>query len=143
MRRPGPFAPTHSASEFCYFSDDVRDYLPGIINGRLLTLRFSCWLYHCFVVNSGYNIPWIIWSGERVLQTLWAIEFAGGNCRTSQLGCQRLVLACVLGSANLRNYGLPCHNTPFVLLGAAFLVRWFGFNGAARAEPIIWRYTIL
>ncbi len=73
-----------------------------------------------------------VWGGGW-LDTLGALDFAGGAVVHVNAGVAALVAAVVLGPR--KDYGrealLP-HNVPFVLLGAGLLwFGWFGFNGGS------------
>ena len=83
-----------------------------------------------------YPLAHMVWGKGGLLNTIGAVDFAGGNVVHISSGVSALVLCLVLGKR--RQHGvvrMVPHNVPFVLLGAGLLYfGWFGFNaGSALA----------
>jgi len=75
-----------------------------------------------------------VWSTDGWLAKLGALDFAGGTVVHINAGIAAIVTAVVLGKR--KNYypgaGIPPHNIPFVVLGAALLwIGWIGFNAGS------------
>lgn len=74
-----------------------------------------------------------VWGGGW-LQSLGAIDFAGGTVVHINAGISALVMAVLLGRRKDYRIGHPItpHNITFVFMGTAFLwVGWFGFNAGS------------
>ncbi|MDR2469704.1 MAG: ammonium transporter [Tannerella sp.] len=95
---------------------------------------------------SGYILFIILWSiivynplahwvwGGGWLQTMGAIDFAGGTVVHINAGVSALVMALLIGKRRGYVPGRPTtpHNVAFVFLGAGFLwLGWFGFNAGS------------
>ena len=95
---------------------------------------------------SGYILFVILWSiivynplahwvwGGGWLQTMGAIDFAGGTVVHINAGISALVMAILIGKRRGYAPGRPTtpHNVAFVFLGAGFLwLGWFGFNAGS------------
>jgi ammonium transporter, Amt family len=83
-----------------------------------------------------YPLAHMMWGKGGLLNSIGAVDFAGGNVVHVSSGVSALILCLVLGKR--KNHGLVKtipHNIPFVLLGAGLLYfGWFGFNsGSALA----------
>ncbi len=75
-----------------------------------------------------------VWGGGW-LQTMGAIDFAGGTVVHINAGVSALVMAIMLGRRKgycTTGHPFTPHNIPFVVLGTAFLwLGWFGFNAGS------------
>lgn len=75
-----------------------------------------------------------VWGMGGWLHTLGALDFAGGTVVHVSAGFAGLIAAIIIGRRNgVKNgHGMPAHNVPFILLGAALLwFGWFGFNAGS------------
>ena len=115
----------------------------AILTGALVSgavaerMRFGPWLAFLTLWTLGVYAPVCHWVwGGGWLESLGALDFAGGTVVHVNAGVAAVVAAVVVGPR--RDWGrralLP-HNVPFVLLGAGLLwFGWFGFNaGSALA----------
>ncbi|MDR2042184.1 MAG: ammonium transporter [Tannerella sp.] len=95
---------------------------------------------------SGYLLFIVLWSiivynpmahwvwGGGWLQTMGAIDFAGGTVVHVNAGISALVMAILIGKRRGYTARRPTtpHNVAFVFLGATFLwIGWFGFNAGS------------
>jgi len=75
-----------------------------------------------------------VWSTDGWLNKLGALDFAGGTVVHINAGIAAIVTAVVLGKRKnfYHGAGIPPHNIPFVVLGAALLwIGWIGFNAGS------------
>lgn len=77
-----------------------------------------------------------VWGDGGWIESMGALDFAGGTVVHISCGMAGLVGALVLGTR--KGFGkrpMPPHNLPIVLLGAAMLwFGWFGFNAGSALE---------
>lgn len=74
-----------------------------------------------------------VWGEGGWLLNLGALDFAGGTVVHISSGVSALVACIVIGKrAGYPKMGLPPHNLPFTVIGAALLwFGWFGFNAGS------------
>jgi len=74
-----------------------------------------------------------VWQSDGWLFKLGALDFAGGTVVHISSGVSALVACLVIGKRiGYPQMGLPPHNLPFTLIGAALLwFGWFGFNAGS------------
>ena len=114
--------------------------LSGAIADRA---KFSAWVLFIAAWITLIYAPIAHWAfasqggkGGWIVDTLGALDFAGGTVVEINSGAAALALAVVLGKREgFRRDPMRPHNVPFILLGAGLLwFGWFGFNaGSALA----------
>lgn len=107
----------------------------ALISGAVVErMRFKAYVLFIAIWSLIVYAPVAHWVwGGGWLDTIGALDFAGGAVVHVNAGAAALVAALVLGTR--KDYGrqalLP-HNVPLVLLGAGLLwFGWFGFNGGS------------
>jgi Amt family ammonium transporter len=107
----------------------------ALISGAVVErMRFSAYMLFIAIWSVLVYAPLAKWVwGEGFLESLGALDFAGGTVVHINAGIAALVLALLLGPR--KDFGrkamLP-HQVPFTLLGAGLLwFGWFGFNGGS------------
>ncbi|WP_026886684.1 ammonium transporter [Clostridium beijerinckii] len=140
---PSSYAPTIPHELFAAFQMMFAIITPALITGSLVgRMRFSALfifiaLWSIFVY---YPLAHMVWGSGGLINSLGAVDFAGGDVVHISSGVSGLVACIVLGKR--RGYGMMSykpHNIPFVVLGAALLwFGWFGFNAgsALNAGPL-------
>lgn len=135
---PGPYASTVPNLCFAIFQMMFAIITPALITGAIVErMRFPSLFVFIFVwsIIVYYPLAHMVWGGG-FLQTLGALDFAGGNVVHISSGVSAIVLAMILGKRkNHDKVTYHPHNVPFVILGASLLwFGWFGFNaGSAGA----------
>lgn len=135
---PGPYAATVPNLCFAVFQMMFAIITPALITGAIVErMRFPSLFVFIFIwsIIVYYPLAHMVWGGG-FLQTLGALDFAGGNVVHISSGVSAIVLALVLGKRkNHDKVTYHPHNVPFVILGASLLwFGWFGFNaGSAGA----------
>ncbi len=112
---------------------------PALITGAVAErMRFPALMAFTplWLLGVYYPLAHMMWGKGGLLNSIGAVDFAGGNVVHISSGVSALVLCLMLGKR--KNHGLVKmvpHNVPFVLLGAGLLFfGWFGFNsGSALA----------
>jgi Amt family ammonium transporter len=116
---------------------------PALITGSLVgRMRFSALFIFIALwsILVYYPLAHMVWGSGGLINSLGAVDFAGGDVVHISSGVSGLVACIVLGKR--RGYGMMSykpHNIPFVVLGAALLwFGWFGFNAgsALNAGPL-------
>lgn len=107
----------------------------ALISGAVVErMRFSAYTLFIAIWSVLVYAPLAKWVwGEGFLESMGALDFAGGTVVHINAGIAALVLALLLGPR--KDFGrkamLP-HQVPFTLLGAGLLwFGWFGFNGGS------------
>lgn len=113
---------------------------PALITGSLVErMKFSAvfifigaWLLFVY-----YPMAHMVWGNGGLINSLGAVDFAGGNVVHISSGISGLVACIMLG--NRSGYGRigyrPC-NIPLVVLGAGLIwFGWFGFNAGSALSP--------
>ena len=109
---------------------------PALILGSFAErIKFSGFLIFTVLWSILVYIPMAHWVwGGGFLQTMGAIDFAGGTVVHINAGISALVMAIMLGKREDYRVGHPIlpHNITFVFLGTSFLwLGWFGFNAGS------------
>ena len=109
---------------------------PALITGALVErMRFSALFLFIALwsIIVYYPLAHMMWGQGGFLNTLGAVDFAGGNVVHISSGVSGLVACIMIGRR--KGYGTVSyqpHNIPFVILGAALLwFGWFGFNAGS------------
>jgi len=112
---------------------------PALISGAIVErMRFRAYIVFLLLWATFVYDPlahWV-WGAGGWLQTLGALDFAGGTVVHISAGVSALVAARMLGPRkDFKRVPIVPHNVPLVLLGAGLLwFGWFGFNaGSALA----------
>ena len=139
-----PLAGTIPATVFVAFQAMFAIITVALISGAVADrIKFGSWLVFAGLWATIVYFPVAHWvfafnnvtatDGGWIVNTLKAIDFAGGTAVHINAGAAGLVLALVLG----KRRGWPKepmrpHNLPFVMLGAGLLwFGWFGFNAGS------------
>jgi len=130
---PLAYAPTIPHMLFAAFQLMFSISAPALITGALAErMKFSAlfifvvaWLLLVY-----YPMAHMVWANGGLINSLGAVDFAGGNVVHISSGVSGLVVCIMLGKR--LGYGRmtyrPC-NIPLVVLGAALIwFGWFGFN---------------
>ncbi|QUF74127.1 ammonium transporter [Clostridium beijerinckii] len=140
---PSSYAPTIPHELFAAFQMMFAIITPALITGSLVgRMRFSALFIFIALwsILVYYPLAHMVWGSGGLINSLGAVDFAGGDVVHISSGVSRLVACIVLGKR--RGYGMMSykpHNIPFVVLGAALLwFGWFGFNAgsALNAGPL-------
>jgi Amt family ammonium transporter len=112
---------------------------PALISGAIVErMRFRAYLAFMLLWSLIIYAPlahWV-WGAGGWLQSLGALDFAGGTVVHVSAGVSALVAAWMLGPRrDYRRMPLSPHSVPLVIIGAGLLwFGWFGFNaGSALA----------
>lgn len=115
-------------------------------------MKFSSWVVFSALWGVLCYFPaanWVFGTGW-ILNTMHAVDFAGGTAIHINAGAGALALALVLGKrVGFGSKPMRPHNTTMVMLGAAGLwFGWFGFNagsalGASELAGIAWINTLI
>ena len=140
---PSAYAPTIPHELFAAFQMMFAVITPALITGSLTgRMKFSS-LFIFIALWSllvYYPLAHMVWGAGGLINSLGAVDFAGGDVVHISSGVSGLVACIILGKR--RGYGQMSykpHNIPFVILGAALLwFGWFGFNAgsALGAGPL-------
>lgn len=107
----------------------------ALISGAVVErMRFSAYMLFIALWSVFIYAPMAKWVwGGGFLESLGAIDFAGGTVVHINAGIAALVLALLLGKRkDFGNKAMLPHQVPFTLLGAGLLwFGWFGFNGGS------------
>ena len=131
-----PYAPTIPALAFVAFQMMFAVITPALITGALVErMRFPALV--SFVVLWSilvyYPLAHIVWGAGGFLNSLGAVDFAGGNVVHISSGVSALVACIILGKR--KGYGVASyqpHNLPLVFIGTVILwFGWFGFNSGS------------
>ena len=140
---PSAYAPTIPHELFAAFQMMFAVITPALITGSLTgRMKFSSLfifigLWSLLVY---YPLAHMVWGAGGLINSLGAVDFAGGDVVHISSGVSGLVACIILGKRH--GYGMMSykpHNIPFVVLGAALLwFGWFGFNAgsALGAGPL-------
>ena len=130
---PSAYAPTIPQMLFAAFQMMFAISTPALLTGSLVErMKFSA--LFIFVVAWSllvyYPMAHMVWGTGGLINSLGAVDFAGGNVVHISSGVSGLVVCIMLGKR--LGYGRmtyrPC-NIPLVVLGAALIwFGWFGFN---------------
>ncbi len=140
---PSSYAPTIPHELFAAFQMMFAIITPALITGSLVgRMRFSALFIFIALwsILVYYPLAHMVWGSSGLINSLGAVDFAGGDVVHISSGVSGLVACIVLGKR--RGYGMMSykpHNIPFVVLGAALLwFGWFGFNAgsALNAGPL-------
>ncbi|MFL0165229.1 ammonium transporter [Candidatus Clostridium helianthi] len=140
---PSSYAPTIPHELFAAFQMMFAIITPALITGSLVgRMRFSALFIFIALwsILVYYPLAHMVWGSGGLINSLGAVDFAGGDVVHISSGVSGLVACIVLGKR--RGYGMMSykpHNIPFVVLGAALLwFGWFGFNAgsALNAGPL-------
>lgn len=107
----------------------------ALISGAVVErMRFSAYMLFITLWSVLIYAPMAKWVwGDGFLETLGAIDFAGGTVVHINAGIAAVVLALLIGKRkDFGNKAMLPHQVPFTLLGAGLLwFGWFGFNGGS------------
>ncbi len=140
---PSAYAPTIPQELFAAFQMMFAIITPALITGSLVgRMKFSALFIFVGVWSLlvYYPMAHMVWGVGGLINSLGAVDFAGGNVVHISSGISGLVACIMLGKR--RGHGMMSyrpHNIPFVVLGAALLwFGWFGFNAgsALGAGPL-------
>ncbi|NRU15302.1 ammonium transporter [Clostridium beijerinckii] len=140
---PSSYAPTIPHELFAAFQMMFAIITPALITGSLVgRMRFSALFIFIALwsILVYYPLAHMVWGSGGLINSLGAVDFAGGDVVHISSGVSGLVACIVLGKR--RGYGMMSykpHNIPFVVLGAALLwFGWFGFNAGSvlNAGPL-------
>jgi Amt family ammonium transporter len=135
---PAPNAKTIPHLAYMIFQGMFAAITPALITGTFAErMKFTTFLVFGLLWATCVYDPLAHWVwGGGWLQTMGALDFAGGTVVHISSGVSAVVCALVVG----KRHGFPTeymapHNLPFAVTGAALLwVGWFGFNaGSALA----------
>ena len=140
---PSVYAPTIPQMLFAAFQMMFAVSAPALIVGSLVErIKFSAlfafvgvWLLFVY-----YPMAHMVWGSGGLINSLGAVDFAGGNVVHISSGVSGLVACIMLGNRHdyYRRSYRPS-NIPLVILGASLIwFGWFGFNAgsALGADPI-------
>jgi Amt family ammonium transporter len=135
---PGPYAKTIPHLAYMIFQGMFAAITPALITGTFAErMKFTPFLVFGLLWATLVYDPLAHWVwGGGWMQTLGALDFAGGTVVHISSGVSALVCALVVGKRHgFPSEQMPPHNLPLVVTGAALLwVGWFGFNaGSALA----------
>ena len=107
----------------------------ALISGAIVErMRFSAYMLFISLWSVLVYAPMAKWVWcDGFLETLGAIDFAGGTVVHINAGIAAVVLALLIGKRkDFGNKAMLPHQVPFTLLGAGLLwFGWFGFNGGS------------
>jgi Amt family ammonium transporter len=136
---PGPYADTIPHLAYAIFQGMFAVITPALITGTFAErMKFKTFLVFGLLWATFVYDPlahWV-WGKGGWLNTMGALDFAGGTVVHISSGVSALVAAIVVG----RRRGFPTeymapHNLPFTVTGAALLwVGWFGFNAGSALK---------
>src|SRR5215831_16297581 len=136
---PGPYADTIPHLAYMIFQGMFAAITPALITGAFAErMKFKTFLLFGLLWATFVYDPlahWV-WGKGGWLNTLGALDFAGGTVVHISSGVSALVCAIVVG----KRRGFPTeymapHNLPFAVTGAALLwVGWFGFNAGSALK---------
>ena len=112
---------------------------PALITGTFAErMKFSAFLVFSFLWATLVYDPLahMVWGVGGLIRGWGALDFAGGTVVHISSGVSAMVCALAIGKRlGFGREGMPPHNLPFALVGAALLwFGWFGFNaGSALA----------
>ncbi|MGC8669357.1 MAG: ammonium transporter [Chthonomonadales bacterium] len=109
---------------------------PALISGAIAErMKFGAYvLFMCLWALLVYcPLAHMVWGSGGLLNSLGALDFAGGTVVHMSSGFSALVLALILGKRRLDGSDdLRPHNLPMTLIGTALLwFGWFGFNAGS------------
>ena len=124
----------------------------ALISGAVADrMKFSAWVVFTIVSGLLVYFPaanWVFGTGW-ILNTMHAVDFAGGTAIHINAGAAALALALILGPrVGFGSRPVRPHNTTLVMLGAGGLwFGWFGFNagsalGANDTAGLAWVNTL-
>ncbi|MDR1456180.1 MAG: ammonium transporter [Tannerella sp.] len=130
------FGPNIPEIQFALFQCMFAVITPALIIGAFAErVKFSGYLLFIVLWSIIVYNPLAHWVwGGGWLQTMGAIDFAGGTVVHVNAGVSALVMAILTGKRKGYTPGRPTapHNVMFVFLGAGFLwLGWFGFNAGS------------
>jgi Amt family ammonium transporter len=130
------FGPNIPETLFALFQCMFAIITPALIIGSFAErVKFSGYLLFIVLWSIIVYNPLAHWVwGGGWLQTMGAIDFAGGTVVHVNAGISALVMAILIGKRRGYTPGRPTapHNVTFVFLGAGFLwLGWFGFNAGS------------
>jgi Amt family ammonium transporter len=133
---PAPLAPTIPHLLFMMFQGMFAVITPALITGAFAErMKFSALiLFSALWLTFVYSplCHWV-WGGGWLGGTLGALDFAGGTVVHINSAIAAITAVVVIGKR--RGYGvegMPPHNLPMTMLGAALLwFGWFGFNAGS------------
>ncbi|MHB1530276.1 MAG: ammonium transporter [Acidiferrobacteraceae bacterium] len=112
---------------------------PALIAGSFAErMKFSAmiWFMGLWLILDYCPIAHWVWSAHGWLNTLGALDFAGGTVVHLNAGVAGIVTALMLGKR--KGYGkepMPPHNLVLTVIGASLLwVGWFGFNAGSAVS---------
>jgi Amt family ammonium transporter len=134
-QEPSPFASTVPSLAFMMFQGMFAIITPALITGAYAErIRFGSFVVFTLLWTTLVYDPICHWVwGGGWMQSMGALDFAGGTVVHISSGAGALAAALVLG----RRMGWPKepvmpNNLPFTVLGAGILwFGWFGFNGGS------------
>src|SRR5215831_8386861 len=136
---PGPYADTIPHLAYMIFQSMFAAITPALITGAFAErMKFKTFLLFGLLWATFVYDPlahWV-WGKGGWINTLGALDFAGGTVVHISSGVSALVCALVVG----RRRGFPTeymapHNLPLTVTGAALLwVGWFGFNAGSALK---------
>jgi ammonium transporter, Amt family len=115
---------------------------PALISGAIVErMSFKAYFWFMIVWSTVIYSPLAHWVwGKGFLQTMEALDFAGGNVVHISSGVSAVVAVLMIGSRKtFPSQPAAPHNVPYVLLGIGLLwFGWFGFNAgsAIGAGPL-------
>ena len=137
---PAPLAPTIPHLIFMMFQGMFAVITPALITGAFAErMKFSALiLFSALWLTFVYSplCHWV-WGGGWIGGTLGALDFAGGTVVHISAAIAAITAVVVIGKRRGHGVeGMPPHNLPMTILGAALLwFGWFGFNaGSALAS---------
>ena len=137
---PAPLAPTIPHLIFMMFQGMFAIITPALITGAFAErMKFSALiLFSALWLTFVYSpLAHWVWGGGWIGGTLGALDFAGGTVVHISAAIAAITAVVVIGKRRGHGVeGMPPHNLPMTILGAALLwFGWFGFNaGSALAS---------
>ena len=112
---------------------------PALISGAIAErMKFSAYVLFMglWALLVYCPLAHMVWGSGGLLNTLGALDFAGGTVVHMSSGFSALVLALILGKRQLDGSDdLRPHNLPMTLIGTALLwFGWFGFNAGSAVH---------
>jgi len=115
---------------------------PALILGAFVErIKFSGFIFFIILWTTLVYDPlahWV-WAKDGWLNSLGALDFAGGTVIHLNAGISALIFVLLIGKRHGIEHPRSPHNLPFAVLGAGFLwFGWFGFNaGSAGAANTV------
>lgn len=131
-----PLAPTIPHLIFMMFQGMFAIITPALITGAFAErMKFSALiLFSVLWVTFVYSpLAHWVWGGGWIGGTLGALDFAGGTVVHINAAIAAITAVVVIGKRRGHGVeGMPPHNLPMTMLGAALLwFGWFGFNAGS------------